>query len=139
MATPHKSLRTLVRDAWYNLDYWLGILTTILVFTAWTTNLVSKPLATAFGGSVTALGMTVAYTNYARHKRKGRLPVISVGVEGRLPDSILAVLTAGNGRNENVIRSAINSSDGKPVIFLYLGEPKDRSPAAAIRSLRSLP
>ena len=122
--TPGKSLRTLVKDAWYNLDYWLGILTTLLVFIAWTTNLVSKPLATAFGGSVTAFGMAVAYTNYARQKRKGRLPVISVGIEGRLPDSILAVLTSSNGRNENVIRSAINSSDGKPVIFLYVGEPQ---------------
>ena len=124
MAAPHKSWRTLVRDAWYNLDYWLGILTTLLVFTAWSTNLVTKPLATAFGGSVTALGMAVAYTNYARHRRTGRLPVISVGIEGRLPDSILAVLTAENGNNDTVIRSAINSSEGKPVVFLYVGEPQ---------------
>ncbi len=123
MAVPRKSLRMLVRDAWYNLDFWLGVVTTVLVFTAWSTNLVSKPLATAFGGGVTMLGMSVAYANYVRQRRKGRMPVISIGVEGRLPDSILAVLTAGNGQNEMVIRSAIKSADGKPVIFLYVGEP----------------
>ncbi|HEV2581637.1 MAG TPA: APC family permease [Ktedonobacteraceae bacterium] len=124
LAAPRKSLRAWVRDAWYNLDYWLGVMTTALVFIAWSTNLVSKPLATAFGGTVATLGMAVAYSNYARQRRRGRLPVISIGVEGRLPDSILAVLTAGNGQNEMVIRSAIKSADGKPVIFLYVGEPQ---------------
>jgi hypothetical protein len=124
LAAPHKSLRILVKDVWYNLDFWLGIITTVLVFTAWSTNLITKPLATAFGGTVTALGMSVAYINYARQRRRGRLPVVSIGIEGRLPDSVLAVLTSGNGHNDMVIRSAINSADGKPVVFLYLGEPK---------------
>src|SRR6266567_690780 len=30
-------------------NFWLGILTTLLVLIAWTTNLIAKPLATAFG------------------------------------------------------------------------------------------
>jgi amino acid transporter len=131
MAAPpnRKSLRTRVREFWYNLDFWLGVLTTGLVFLAWSTNLVSKPLATAFGGTVTAVGMAVAYTNYARQGRRVRLPVVSMVVEGRLPDSILAVLTAANGRNDMVIRSAIKSANGHPVVFLYVGEPQaGRSP-----------
>lgn len=119
-----KSLRKRIREMWLTLDFWLGVLTTILVFTAWSTNLVTKPLATAFGGSVTALGMGIAYSNYALQKRKGRLPVITLGIEGRLPNSVLAVLTSGNGRNEMVIRSAVNNAEGKPVVFLYVGEPK---------------
>jgi amino acid transporter len=124
LATPATSWRVKFRDTWHSLDFWLGILTTILVFIAWSTNLVSKPLATAFGGGVASLGMLIAYVNYSRQKQKGRLPVVTTGVEGRLPDSVLAVLTAKNGHNDMVIRSAINSAEGRPVVFLFLGEPK---------------
>ncbi|MGZ3630215.1 MAG: hypothetical protein ACXVDN_21450, partial [Ktedonobacteraceae bacterium] len=52
-------------------NFSLGILTTMLVLMAWTTSLVAKPLATAFGGSVSLLGMAIAYTSYVLHKRKG--------------------------------------------------------------------
>jgi amino acid transporter len=38
----------------------IGVLTTIIVATAWTVNLFAKPLATWFGGGVTAFGMLVA-------------------------------------------------------------------------------
>ncbi len=40
--------------------FWLGIFTTIMVLVAWATNIVSKPLATWFGGGITAFGMFVA-------------------------------------------------------------------------------
>ncbi|TMD66834.1 MAG: hypothetical protein E6I97_23685, partial [Chloroflexi bacterium] len=70
------------------LNFYLGILTTFLVVTAWTTNLIAKPLATAFGGSVTALGMLIAYTNYRFHLKKGRVPVPTTGVELPLPGAI---------------------------------------------------
>ncbi len=39
-------------SVWSNIEFWLGVLTTLLVFVAWSTNLVAKPLATAFGGTV---------------------------------------------------------------------------------------
>src|SRR5437763_12510661 len=91
LATPATSWRVKFRDAWHSLDFWLGILTTILVFISWSTNLVSKPLATAFGGSVASLGMLIAYVNYSRQKQKGRLPVVTTGIEGRWPDCVLAV------------------------------------------------
>jgi amino acid transporter len=126
LAAPARTWRIRLHDLWYNLDFWLGILTTVLVATAWSTNLIVKHLATAFGGSVAAVGMAVAYANYARYKSKGRLPVITTGVEGRLPGSVLAVLTAQNGHNEAVIRSAIESADGKPVVFLYVGRPQEK-------------
>jgi len=89
---------------------------------AWSTNLVTKPLATAFGGSVAGLGMVVAYMTYVRHKRTGRARVVVTHLEGRLPDSILAILTAGNEHNEEVIRTAIDTADGHPVVFLYMAE-----------------
>jgi hypothetical protein len=124
LAAPTHSWRVALRRFWYTLDFWLGVLTTLLVATAWCTNLVAKPLATAFGGSVAGIGMMVAYVNYTRHKQAGRVPVVTTGIEGRLPGSIMAVLTADNGQNDSVIRTAVNEADGHPVVFLYLGKPR---------------
>ena len=103
-------------------NFSLGILTTMLVLIAWTTNLIAKPLATAFGGSVSLLGMAIAYTNYVLHKRKGRIPVVVTGVEKNFPGSVLGVLSAGSPSNDAVMKSALNNPDMKPVVFLYLGE-----------------
>lgn len=103
------------------VNFYLGILTTVLVLMAWSTNLVAKPLATAFGGSVALLGMAIAFTNYTLHKRKGRIPVVATGVEKNFPAAVLAVLSAGSPDNEAIIQSAISNPGKKPVVFLYLG------------------
>jgi amino acid transporter len=103
-------------------NFWLGILTTLFVLAAWSTNLIAKPLATAFGGSVSLLGMAIAYINYTLRKREGRVPVVVTGVEKNFPGAILAVLSAGSSYNEAVIRSAMNKPGKQPVVFLYLGE-----------------
>ncbi|MEO7019649.1 MAG: APC family permease [Ktedonobacteraceae bacterium] len=125
MADPAHTWRQRISHLWHSLDFWLGILTTFLVMLAWSTNLVAKPLATIFGSSVTLFGMGIALANYLWSKKQGRLPVVvTTGVEGRMPGSVLAVLTAENGRNAAIIRTAIDISDGRPVVFLYLGEPK---------------
>ncbi len=118
-----------VKRLWHTIDFWLGILTTVLVITAWSTNLVAKPLATVFGGGVAGTGMVIAYINFRVHKRAGRTPVMLTGVEGQLPGSVLAVLTAQNGHNEAVIRAAINSaeSEGHPIVFLYVSAPKKKT------------
>lgn len=130
IAIPAHTWKEHLGHFWRSLDFWLGVLTTFLVALAWFTNLVAKPLATLFGGSVALIGMSVAFLNYRLTKQQGRLPVaIATGVEGRLPGSILAVLTSENGRNDAIIRTAVDTADGKPVVFLYLGEPKpDRVP-----------
>jgi amino acid transporter len=103
-------------------NFWLGIFTTVLVLTAWSTNLVAKPLATAFGGTVSLLGMAIALTNYTLHKRKGRIPVVVTGVEQNYPGAILAVLSAGSSYNVAVMKAALDNPEKKPVVFLYLGE-----------------
>src|SRR5437016_2190112 len=118
LASPVHNWRTRIRELWYNIDFWLGILTTFLVAPAWSTNLIYKRTATLYGGTVAGIGMLIAYFNYRQQKQKGYLPVVTTGLEGRLPGSILAVLTAKNGRNDMIIRSAINSADGNPVVFL---------------------
>lgn len=124
LAAPATTMRARLRDLWNRVDFWLGVLTTLLVFIAWSTNLISKPLATIFGGSVAGVGMLIALGNSRLQARKGRMPVVTTGFVGRIPDSVLAVLTAGNGRNDMVIRSAISSAEGRPVVFLYVGDRK---------------
>ncbi len=110
-----------VLNFWHTFKYYIGLLTTVLVFTAWTTNLVAKPLATAFGGTVTIIGMSVAYYNYARHKRQEHLPVPITHNEEYLHGSTLAVLMPDSKLNAAIIHSAINNARGNTVIFLYLG------------------
>lgn len=121
------------KSLWFKIDFFLGALTTLLVGLAWSTNLVTKPLATGFGGTVALLGMSVAYMNYARHKQKGRIPVpmAVTRIEERLPGSVLAVLTQDNPHNDAVIRGAIHSAEeNRPAIFLYLSkyQPRETAP-----------
>ncbi len=104
------------------LNFYLGILTTLLVAIAWSTNLINKPLATAFGGSVSVLGMCIAYFNYSRAKKKGRVPVIATQREQPLPGSVLAVLTSGSDHNKAVIDAAVGNKEHAPITFLYIGK-----------------
>ena len=123
-ATPSPYTGRMVLDLWHTCKFYLGLLTTALVVLAWTTNLVAKPLATIFGGSVTLLGMGIASFNYAHKKQEGHVPVPITHVEEYLPGSLLAVLLADNTHNEAVMHAAIDNADGKPVTFLYLGQAK---------------
>ncbi len=104
------------------LNFYLGILTTVLVIIAWSTNLIAKPLATAFGGSVALIGMIISYIIYTRHKRKGRIPVITTGIQEHLPNAVLAILTANSEQNDEVIKTAINYPQQRPIVFLFLGQ-----------------
>src|SRR5438552_4754387 len=128
--TPSNQVNQPKISLWSTIDFYLGILTTVLVMIAWSTNLVAKPLAIAFGGTVASVGMVVAYLNYMGHKRRGRIPVMITGVEGRLPGSVLAVLTSRNGHNDAVIRTAINNAEGHPVVSLYVNDKKPQTSRA---------
>ncbi|HLI87369.1 MAG TPA: APC family permease [Ktedonobacteraceae bacterium] len=139
-ATPGAAVAE-VKGLWFKIEFFLGILTTLLVGLAWCINLVDKRLATEFGGGVTLLGMVIAYLNYVYLQRRGRVlvPVVLRHVEYRLPDSILAVLMPDNPRNESVIHTAINSAkvgeEYRPVMFLYIGEPKRREVAPQVMEI----
>ncbi len=111
----------MVLDAWHTCKFYLGLLTTALVVLAWTTNLVAKPMATIFGGSVTLLGMGIAFFTYSRKKQQGHVPVPITHAAEHLPGSLLAVLVSDTEHNEAVIRAAIENAHGQPVTFLYLG------------------
>jgi amino acid transporter len=114
-----------LKHIWHGMNFWLGILTTVLVITAWSTNLITKPLATVFGGSVAIVGMVIAYFNHRRHEQKGHVPVVYTHAAERMPDSILAVLTPNNGHNTAIMRTAIEEANGKPIVFLYVGAPQE--------------
>ncbi|GCE28452.1 hypothetical protein KDA_39360 [Dictyobacter alpinus] len=117
---------------WFKINFGLGILTTVLVVVAWGTNLITKPLATAFGLGVTAIGMSIAYYNHTRHQKEGKVPVpvVVTHIRDTYPDTTLAVLTAGNPHNGAVIRAAINNADEHtPIIFLYLAGKRPRQVA----------
>jgi len=114
-----------VLNFWHTFKFYIGLLTTALVFIAWTTNLIAKPLATAFGGTVVLVGMGIAYFGFKRHKRTEHMPVVVTHGEEYLPGSTLAVLEPGGRLNDAIIRSAIGSASGKTVVFLYLGTVRE--------------
>jgi hypothetical protein len=109
------------RGIWSHVDFGLGILTTGLVGLAWVVSLVAKPEAALFGGSVALLGLGVAYVNYMR---QGRPPVAVATLEGRLTESVLAVLFPGDRLNAQVVEAAVREARGNPVVFLYVGEQR---------------
>jgi len=136
MATTLASQET--KGLWFKIDFFLGVLTTVLVTIAWSTNLVSKPLATAFGGGVAVVGMALAYRNYTRSQKEGYVPVpVAVArIEERKPGSVLAVLVPENPHNHAVIRAAVQTSEAnKPVIFLYLRKYRPRPEAPRIMEI----
>jgi amino acid transporter len=122
-----------VKGFWFKIDFFLGILTTLLVATAWSVNLVSKPLATAFGGSVALLGMGVAFVNNRRSSNTGRVPVPAAvtHIQEALPNSVLAILLPDSKKNDAVIRAAVNNADERkrPIMFVYVAKPQPRATA----------
>src|SRR6266516_984829 len=122
-----------VKGLWFKIDFFLGILTTFLVATAWSTNLVSKPLATASGGSVPLVGMGVAYVNNRRSSTAGRVPVsvVATRIVEALPNSVLAILLPDSKKNEAVVRAAVNNADERhrPIMFVYTGKAGMRTTA----------
>ncbi len=107
----------------------LGIITTALVMLAWGTNLVAKPLATGFGGTVTAVGLLIAYWNYQRMAKRGRPAVYPTEIYAAMPGSVLAVLPSSPEGREAVIRAACKEAAHGVVVFLYRGKPAPRERA----------
>lgn len=112
-----------VRKIWPDIRYYLGFLTTVLVVVAWSTNLISKPLATVFGGGLTIIGVGISIANYRHQQRIGRKPVFPLTTLYRIPNSVLVVLSADSANNRQVVESVATSAEGRTVIVVYLGEP----------------
>ncbi|HLZ60584.1 MAG TPA: APC family permease [Ktedonosporobacter sp.] len=99
----------------------LGLITTALVMLAWTTNLIAKPLATAFGGSVTLLGLLIAYWNYHRLAKRGRPMVYPTEIHAPIPGAVLAVVPNKPEGLEAVVRAACAEAEESTAVFVYRG------------------
>ena len=116
------------RRYWPTVNFGLGILTTVLVLTAWVTNLISKVDATIFGSSLTVVGMTIAILHYNRQSRAGANVVQPSWAMSYSPDSVFAIAYTGSEHNTEVIESAFRSARGRKVLLLFLSSRIPPSP-----------
>jgi amino acid transporter len=122
-----RQVPTLPRRIWATVNFYLGILTTLLVSIAWLTNLKNKPLATAFGGGFTLVGLAIAFL-YSRYQRsKGHHTVFPTTILHPIPNALLVLLSAGSRHNEQVVMAACEIAQDRSVIFLYLALPTAHS------------
>ena len=123
--TPASTSNVEAKSLWFKINFFVGVLTTFLVAVAWSVNLVSKPLATGFGGGVALLGMGIAYFNHLHASKAGHVPVpIAVTrLDERVPNSVLAVLLPDSKHNDAVIRATVNNADAqRPAMFVYIAQ-----------------
>jgi amino acid transporter len=111
---------------WPDVKYALGFLTTALVAVAWATNLFGKPLATIFGGALTAVGMGLAAAHW--RYQQVRHPVVFLDIPAPAPRSSLVILTPQQERTRIVVQDALASAGSHPLIFLYIATPSDLPP-----------
>jgi len=109
------------------LTFALGVLTTVLVVLAWSTNLVAKPLATTFGGGVSAVGLAIALITYAVQRRRGKAIVFPTRARTAMPDALLVLLPRPGEALRPLLRATRAAVGGRPVIFLYRGMPVPRT------------
>ena len=105
---------------WPNVNFYLGFLTTLLVLTAWLTNLIVKRDATIFGSSMTAVGMAIAIWHYRWSKQRGVYTVQPSWAVSLAPDSVFAIVRSGLEQNAQIIESAFRSAHGRKVLVLFL-------------------
>ncbi len=125
------------------LTFALGVLTTVLVTVAWLTNLVAKPLATAFGGGVTVIGLLIAAATYTWGRRGGRpfvfphvlrqgYPVLFLarGRRAHPPATVLAILPRQASQIAALVGAAHTAAATGPIVFVQRGtsDPPDRPP-----------
>jgi len=125
------------------ITFALGVLTTVLVAVAWTTNLFAKPLATVFGGGVTVIGLLIAAATYTLGRRRGRTAVfpqvqhqgypvlfLSRGRRARPPATVLAILPREAAQIGPLVTAANRAAANGPIVFVQRGtsDPLTRPP-----------
>ncbi|HKC20347.1 MAG TPA: APC family permease [Candidatus Dormibacteraeota bacterium] len=112
----------------------VGVLTTLLVVAAWSTNLYYKPDATKFGGGLTLVGLVVGLSTYRyyRSRQPSIFPVpfrpqraaesIAAALGGkRLEGDVLVILPHEQLAAEAVITEAARAAHGRGAVFVYRG------------------
>jgi amino acid transporter/nucleotide-binding universal stress UspA family protein len=80
------------------VGFYLGLLTSLLIVTSWLVNLVNKRLATLFGGSVTLVGMALAYSvrrGWIGTPRQGFVSAEAAETAGGQLETAVDILTLG--------------------------------------------
>jgi len=122
----------------------IGVLTSLLVVTAWTTNLFAKPLATLFGGTLTLLGLAIVAATQWRRRRRGRSGWVphaeklerlrmAADPQGRSP--VVALLHGSTDDVTALVDVAAELAHGAPVLFLFVGSSEH---ALAVSQLREI-
>ena len=77
------------RDGQRGAYFWVGVLTTAMVLVSWCVNLVTKQLATFFGGGLTAIGMMIAIGAQQKrfHDILYRLPFVRRRTDERISEA----------------------------------------------------
>ena len=121
------ALRRLYARYSWQINFSLGVLTTVLVAFAWSVNLLGKQLATVFGGGVTLLGLSIAFV----YQTTKALPtVFPKPAYGAMPNAWLVVLPVGSDeklaeRREALVRAAARGAGTRPLVFLYVQPHRD--------------
>jgi amino acid transporter len=128
---------------WREREHWtrgeaalfaVGVLTTLLVLVAWLVNLVAKPLATEFGGGLTAVGLIIGLASYRyirRHRpavfpvpfrpQRARASIINALGGKRSGGEVLVILPHEQLAAEAVLAEAARAAAGRGAVFLYRG------------------
>jgi amino acid transporter len=113
-----------IRGLWPDIRYYLGLLTTVLVGSAWLINLRTKPLATVFGGGLTLIGVGISVAHFRYQQQRGLEFIQPVYYLRPMPRSRLAVLDPLSPHNAAVVRAACQEAPGHELLFLCLGRPQ---------------
>ena len=122
-------------NRWAAAIFAIGVLTTVLVVLAWGVNLFAKPLATAFGGGLTVVGMITGLMTY-RYYRSRRPSVFPIPFRpqrakesiatalGNRPSAgeVLVILPHDQQAAEAVLKAAAHAAEGRGAVFLYRGD-----------------
>jgi hypothetical protein len=112
----------------------VGVLTTMLVIAAWSINLVYKPDATKFGGTLALVGFLIGLATYRyyRARRPTVFPVpfrpqraaesIAAALGGKhVAGDVLVILPHEQLAAEAVITEAAKAAEGRGAVFVYRG------------------
>ena len=121
----------------------IGVITSVLVVTAWVTNLFAKPLATLFGGIITIIGLVVAWITHRARRRAGLpgiLPVVQrldqfarwqrAGWQSHQP--VMVLLSGERQELDALVAAGITEADGAPLGFAFIGTVPEHGPGKRI-------
>jgi amino acid transporter len=120
--------------------FMLGAATSVAVVVAWGTNLIAKPLATAYGGALVLIGLGVAFLTIRAHAKGGQYPIVPHIYRPGHPimitratlrlrsDPVLAFLPSDPKIVVDVVHRTMALASGGPIVFAFRGEALPRRP-----------